>query len=392
MNETRPLARDPVTGTTELEAARRSDGAPSAEDLAARIRGTRARMTATLDQIEERLAPARIAEEVKHSVQETISDVRDQIHPRQMAKRAGNNMLDTIRENPLPALAAGLSIGYLVMKGVESDERSERSRFRRSGYEPYESVPWRRERADRPWEYDYRYEEDMYAAPTPAGAFESHVPEEDTGGSRRERMAERAGDMRHEMNERAGEMRHEMSERGREIQHQASERVHQVGERASDMARRSQRQARQMGREVSRGARRAERSLEQFVNDNPMVAGLITAGIGAIVGAAFPSTRKEDELMGHTRDEVIHQARDMAKERAEQVKDVARTVGDDARHHAEEVAENAKSEMRNAAKSDGSTGSREQRSTETVGVQSQKGNVEPQRTERPSGSIGGNRP
>src|SRR5690606_30760080 len=106
--------------------------------------------------------PARIADEVKRNMRDTLDEVRDHIHPRQMAKRAGDNMLDTIRENPIPSLAAGLSIGYLIMKGFESDDRSERRRFRRSGYEPYQSVPWGYDRGDRPWEYDYRYEDDVH--------------------------------------------------------------------------------------------------------------------------------------------------------------------------------------------------------------------------------------
>lgn len=336
MNRNPNLTRDPVSGVPAYHADMRLSEKPTAEELADRIRATRARMTGTIDEIEERLAPSRIASEVKRNVRETIDDVRDQIHPRRMAKTAGNNMLDTIKENPIPALVAGVSFGYLVMKAASGeDERSSRRRFeRRARYSGYESQSESGGRGDRPWEYDYRFEEGSPYTP----------PQQQAGmrGSGDYGMEEESG--RERIQERASEIRHEISERGEHIQRRAGER-----------AREARRQAREAGRSVQRRASRAETSIEDFVYENPLIAGLISAGIGAAVGAALPSTRREDELMGQTRDELVDTARSVVEEKSGKAREAARHVGEDARKHVEELAETAREEARSVTRSDGST-------------------------------------
>lgn len=348
MNRATELARDPVTGVTELHAPPSRSEKPSADELVDQIRGTRARLTAIVDELEERLAPARIADEVKDSIRDTIDDVRDQIHPRQMAKRAGDNMLETIKENPIPALAAGLSIGYLLMKGMEGGERAERRRFTRSGYEPYSSVPWRPGREDRPWEYDSRYDRDLYASPNSGQEFDSRSSDEHE--SMREQVAHRAEDIRNRVSERSDEIRHRVGDTTDQVRRSASHAARRAGRQARDMGHRIE----GMGHRIEHGARKAENSIEDFVHENPFLAGLITAGIGAIVGAALPSTRREDELLGHARDQVMDTAKEVMHEKSDQAREVARRVGEEAKHHAEDLAETAKLEARSIAKSDGS--------------------------------------
>ncbi|HEX7071534.1 MAG TPA: hypothetical protein VF190_12040 [Rhodothermales bacterium] len=326
------VARDPVTGTPAYRADGPLSEKPTVDELTDRIRGIRARMTATLDEIEERLAPARLADEVRRTVSDTIDDVRDSLHPRRMAKQAGDTMLETIKENPIPALAAGLSIGYMIMKGMESDDRFERRSRRRSGYEGYGARSMYG-RGDRPWEYDYRFEENPPYGPV----GEYGTGEFDERESRRERMASKADEIRQDVSERTGEIRHEIAERTEQFQRRASER------------------ARDVGRRVERRAVRAERSIEDFVHENPIMAGLITAGIGALIGAALPSTHREDELMGHARDEVVDRARHVAHEKSDRARDAARRVGEEAKHHAEDLARTASEEARSVARSDGSS-------------------------------------
>ena len=339
MNRDQSLTRDPVTGVPAHRAETKLGDKPSPDEIAEHIRGTRAHMTATLDEIEERLSPAHIADEVRNTVRETVEDVREQIHPGRMAKRAGDTMLETIRENPIPSLAAGLSIGYLIMKGAESDHGSRRQFERRGGYSGYERRTQEFGRGDRPWEYDYRFEQGSTGRMDEGETFGEHHE------SRAHRVAERAGELRHEMSERSDELQRKAAQGAREASHRA----------------------REMGRSARHGAKRAESSIEDFVHENPLIAGLITAGIGAMVGAALPSTRKENELMGHTRDEVVDRTRDLAREKGGQVKEAVRRVGEEARHHAEELGETAKEEARAMASTDGSTQRPESQSQQRPG-------------------------
>ena len=49
--------------------------------------------------------------------------------------------------------------------------------------------------------------------------------------------------------------------------------------------------------------RDAERGLAGFIESQPLVAGLITAILGALIGLSLPGTRQEDKLMGDARDQ-----------------------------------------------------------------------------------------
>src|SRR5690606_20219920 len=89
---------------------------------------------------------------------------------------------------------------------------------------------------------------------------------------------------------------------------------------------------------------RAENDLEDFLYENPLAAGAVAIGVGALIGGLLPSTRREDELMGDARDEVVHRAANGAQKTLDRAKQVADGVGDEAKDAASEVAHKAKEE------------------------------------------------
>ncbi len=80
------------------------------------------------------------------------------------------------------------------------------------------------------------------------------------------------------------------------------------------------------------GAKRAGRGLTGFIESQPLVAGLVTAAIGALIGIALPGTRREDELMGGARDNLASQAR----EAAGRAREVAQKSFDEAKETAKQ--------------------------------------------------------
>ena len=93
--------------------------------------------------------------------------------------------------------------------------------------------------------------------------------------------------------------------------------------------------------------REAERGLAGFIESQPLVAGLITAILGALIGLSLPGTRQEDKLMGDARDHLA----DQAKDAAERARHVAQKTFDDAKETAKQefsqVADDVKTEGKN---------------------------------------------
>lgn len=64
--------------------------------------------------------------------------------------------------------------------------------------------------------------------------------------------------------------------------------------------------------QVGEKARRTSTKLEQFFESNPIIAGAGVVVLGAAVGALIPETRKEREIMGRARDDMVERAKNVA--------------------------------------------------------------------------------
>jgi ElaB/YqjD/DUF883 family membrane-anchored ribosome-binding protein len=132
------MAQDPgeVTLAADPEAAVAvPESTPETERLRAQIEETRAEMSETLDAIQDRLRPGRLAADAKESVKEaTVGRVRD------LTMRAGDTagrvaaqsfdtsaaMMDTVRRNPVPAVLIGASAGLVFVYALRRRARSRR--------------------------------------------------------------------------------------------------------------------------------------------------------------------------------------------------------------------------------------------------------------------------
>ena len=99
--------------------------APS-EEIRAGIQETRDRISQDLDEIGERLNPHNVKEDIKEGIREaTIGRVEDMA--RQAGQRlndAGNGLVQTIRDNPVPAVIAGVGLAWLFLGQSESGSRA----------------------------------------------------------------------------------------------------------------------------------------------------------------------------------------------------------------------------------------------------------------------------
>lgn len=79
-----------------------------------------------------------------------------------------------------------------------------------------------------------------------------------------------------------------------------------IKDKASDLGH----QAQETAAHLKSGARQARMSFWQTMEENPLAVGATILTLGAIAGFALPSTKKEDALMGDTRDQLFGTVRE----------------------------------------------------------------------------------
>lgn len=226
------------------------------------IEETRAQMSQTVDAIQERLSPSYLKEEIKDAVRESTIEARDRVQEAvmQTSQQAREGFMSMIRENPLPAAAAGASLAWLLMSARRSSGRDgSNGWYGPSRYDRSRAESWRT------------------SSPYEGGS---------TGSAG---MTDRVQQMGSDMSERAQQM-------GADTQQQASE----LRDTATD----------QMYRVKGR--------FEQMLEDNPLALGAAALAAGALVGMVVPETRRENELMGEARQALGETVQERIQEVAQQ--------------------------------------------------------------------------
>jgi ElaB/YqjD/DUF883 family membrane-anchored ribosome-binding protein len=260
-----------------------SDVNESTEALRADIDETRERLSSDIDALGNKLSPQNIKAEAKQAIKQTFHHGADQV--RETVSTAGGSLLTAVKENPLPVALIGVGIGWLVLNLRNASSRS-----------------LARNRPD-------------YAVAGRAGVYDPQEPA---------RMgAEDANSRLHELGERA--------QAGVEsVKRVASDTLHQ----AHDQLDRAKTAARD-------GVRKTQEAAVNAMEENPLLLGALTLGVGVAVGLSIPSTESEDKLVGQYRDRFMTKAKEKASGLAEIAKDTARRA-------AESGAQSAKKQLSEA--------------------------------------------
>jgi gas vesicle protein len=146
-------------------------------------------------------------------------------------------------------------------------------------------------------------------------------------------LGERAGEMRDKASGLASSMSDKASGMASSTRSKVSDTTQAVGDRirqARDSLTSTGQSARQRVSDLSGSARqqidRARSGMDYMMREQPLALGAIGLAIGAVIAAMAPRTRKEDELMGETRDQLLDQAKEVGKEKLEQAKEVANSA------------------------------------------------------------------
>lgn len=264
--------------TNQVSAAADSDEYDeNTEQLRADIEDTRADMSQTLNEIQERLSPENLMDQAKEAVRdatigkvekvmgqvsETLSAVTEPA--REVAGRAGNAIKevgttvgDQIWKNPIPLALIGLGVGMLVMKNYRGQSYGNGSTQRKF----------------------------------PQGRNSSYS----------------LGDV--------GQPRQTQQQ-----QSTASSALNQVKDTASDLANRSTQTLNELGTKAKNSASR----FGEIMRDNPLAAGAVAIAAGTAVGLLIPSTQFESEYIGETGERLVDRVEDAARDALGKVQDAAK--------------------------------------------------------------------
>ncbi len=278
-----------TTGASRVSAEESSESSQEAAQIRSGIEQTRADLSQTIDALQEKLDPTRIAEQVKdqlkekaaeafdtakHSVKEAtigraekiVSSVSEAVTD--ATGRAGTTVRDTsstvvqfIRDNPIPFALLGVGVGMLALNKQKS------------------------------------------AGPSYG------LSDTGSNGPSRPQLTDRARDL-------AG--------RATNVVSSAASSVRDAAGSAADTTRQ---QFTDLSDQATQKARAASGQFKNTLQENPMALGLAALTAGAVVGLTLPSTRIESEYMGETRDRLVDQARSVAHDAVDKVQRVTEEAG-----------------------------------------------------------------
>jgi hypothetical protein len=233
---------------------------PEAERIVTEIETTRVDMGATIDEIGHRLQPQTIADEARVKIREaTVGKVEKIVDDAgQTATQTGNTLVQTIRENPVPAALAGLGIGWLAMRMRSSSGSTGTSNG--NGY-------------------NRRYASYGYSQPYGGSYGQGNGGPADAVRGAADQAASRAQEVGADMQYKAQDALGSVQQGARDVQYQAQNAM-------TD----------------------AQWQLDRTLNENPLALGALALGVGAAVALAIPATQKERELIGEQRDKLVEQA------------------------------------------------------------------------------------
>jgi len=110
---------------------------------------------------------------------------------------------------------------------------------------------------------------------------------------------------------------------------------HQVADKASSLGQQAKEQASELGSQARRQVRRAKLGFWQTMEENPLLVGAATLAVGVLAGFLLPSTDREDELMGETRDHLLDEVKEAGQQALDKGKHVAEAVVDKVKEEAE---------------------------------------------------------
>jgi gas vesicle protein len=337
--------------------------------IRSRIEARRARMGATIEEVGAHLNPDHLKDEFRTGVREQVEQTKREIRGATIGRaetlindmedtvnRTRRTLMETIRDNPVPAAMAGIGLGWLIVDARRHDSDDDYDgyavggRYDREHYGRYGGEYGAGARS-----YDRQGIASTgpgYVGPygrTAPPMRESYMRGEERSRGDYDDSESRADRIRSEASDRMDDVR-DAADRGREKLSDAADEARDAAERVQDRAHDAAERAREGASDLAHRAedawhdaeyraRRAGRQVRHLGEENPLAAGAVALALGFAAGMLVPETSREHRLMGPARDRLVDRAQEAASDTMEKVGRVAEKTAEEARETAEEEAE-----------------------------------------------------
>lgn len=296
-----------------------NDREPSSRQIRNEIESTRREMDRNLDALESKLTPSQLALEAWGLFRG--------------GSTAGASRLWRIaKEHPGPAAVIGVGLAWLLTESAKGDDRAE-YRYRpgyagaygysgRRGYSGYAGTAGYTDygTGSTGWAEDYDEGEGrVRSALHNAGDKVS-----DAAGTAKDAVAGAASTAKDAVVGAASTAKDAVVG----AKDRVAEAAGTARERASELSWQARERARYR-------ARQARVGFWETMEERPLALGAAAIALGVVAGLMIPSTRKEDELMGETRDRLLERAKEVGGEALEKGKQVASVAVDTLKEEAE---------------------------------------------------------
>ncbi|MDQ6681863.1 MAG: DUF3618 domain-containing protein [Chloroflexota bacterium] len=257
------------------------------------IAETRVELSGTLDAIGQKLDPGNLVSQAKENVRDaTIGRVEEAVSTAgDRAKGMSEQMLETIRKNPVPAALTGIGLAWLWSRragGTGGTATRDRYAYGYPSAEPRSG---------------YRYD--------PAGGYAGSGGIGEIG----DRARGIAGSVAGTVGEKSGQVAGTVGDTAGQVAEAVGDTAGQIAGTVQQTAQGAFEQTRQLSSQ-------ARWQIEQILDENPLAVGAVAVAAGAAMGMLLPATRPEEQLLGEPSRQVTQAAQQAASEAMDKVKQV----------------------------------------------------------------------
>ncbi len=291
------------TGSNPYVTATDDDG-PSSREIRREIERTRSQMDRNLDALEQKLTPSQLAVEAWSLF-------------RGGSTAGAGRLWRMAKEHPGPAAVIGVGLAWLM---TDSSKSSNGRDGRSNGGQLYQG-----------------YQGGGYGY-TGRGNGQGRDHEGRISSAlhgAKETLSDAAGTAKHAVSDAASSAKEAVVDAAGSAREAVSDARDRVMEATGSMRDRASELGSEARSQVSQQARRAQLGFWQGMEERPLAIGAAALALGVVAGLLVPSTRKEDELMGETRDQLMDRARELGEEALDKGKQVASVAVDTLKEEAE---------------------------------------------------------